>query len=83
MRAGFGENMVNLSTFSTGWCGKMEETGVDIHLFVGENTSEWENLKGNRVGYGGIMSFFGEEVISIFHRQCGKAERGRRKKAGS
>ena len=27
----------------------------------------------NRVGYGGIMSFFGEEVISIFHRRCGNA----------
>ena len=86
MGKGFGaivrKNMVKLSTFSTVKCGKQGETGVDMAAELVEKLSERAELWEKCVGNGGIMSFFGDEVISIFHRVCGKARHCWGKSAG-
>ena len=61
------EMCVKLSTFSTGICGKTGVIPVNSGNFSGENPPNGAGFRQNGVECGGIMSFFGAEVIPIFH----------------
>ena len=58
---------VKLSILSTDGCGKTEDIPVNYAAESGENPSKQRELDRNEGKFEGIMSRFGEKVISIFH----------------
>ena len=58
---------VKLSILSTGECGKVEDIPVNYAAETGEKPSKQGELERNEGNFEGIMSRFGEKVISIFH----------------